>query len=125
MIGGSDGEPKLYRAFRQSIRVIGDDSNMIREFPSLPGRVYSVAISNDGKRIAAGSSLDGSGEVSVYGYEFDTALPPKIKAIQEKVASSRSPAGSRRAREVSQGRCQADRKRQGPTEGGVRSRFPA
>ena len=92
IIGGSDGEPKLYRAFRQSIRVIGDDSNMIREFPSLPGRIYSVAISSDGKRIAAGSSLDGSGEVSVYSYEFDTALPPKIKAIQEKVASSRSPA---------------------------------
>ena len=65
---------------------------MIREFPSLPGRIYSVAISSDGKRIAAGSSLDGAGEVSVYSYEFDTALPPKIKAIQEKVASSRSPA---------------------------------
>ena len=65
---------------------------MIREFPALPGRIYSVAISSDGKRIAAGSSLDGSGEVSIYGYEFDTALPAKIKAIQEKVASSRSPA---------------------------------
>ena len=37
VIGGSDGEPKLYRAFRQSVRVIGDDSNMIRQFPSLPG----------------------------------------------------------------------------------------
>ena len=75
MIGGSDGEPKLYRVFRQTVRVIGDDSNLIREFPALPGRVYSVAISSDGKRIAAGSSLDGTGEVSVYGYEFDTALP--------------------------------------------------
>ena len=37
VIGGSDGEPKLYRAFRQSVRVIGDDSNMIRQFPALPG----------------------------------------------------------------------------------------
>ena len=92
VIGGSDGEPKLYRAFRQSVRVIGDDSNMIRQFPSLPGRIYSVAISDDGTRIAAGSSSDGTGEVSVYTYEFDTALPPKIKAIQEKVASSRSSA---------------------------------
>jgi WD40 repeat protein len=92
VIGGSDGVPKLYRAFRQSVRVIGDDSNMIREFPSLPGRICSVAISDNGKRIAAGSSLDGTGEVSVYSYEFDTTLPLKIKAIQEKVVTTRSAA---------------------------------
>ena len=91
MIGGSDGQPKVYRMFRQTIRVIGDDSNLIREFPALPGRVYSVAVSTDGKRIAAGSSLDGTGEVSVYGYEFDTALPANIKAINEKVVTTRSP----------------------------------
>ncbi len=54
--------------------MIGDDSNLIREFPPLPGRIYSVAVSPDGKRIAAGSSLDGTGEVAVYGYEFDTEL---------------------------------------------------
>ena len=33
VIGGSDGMPKLYRVFRQTARVIGDDSNLIREFP--------------------------------------------------------------------------------------------
>jgi len=92
VLGGSDGTPKLYRVFRQTIRVIGDDSNLIREFPALPGRVYSVAVSNDGKRIAAGSSLDGTGEVSIYAYEFDTALPAEIKAIQEKVVTTRSAA---------------------------------
>jgi WD40 repeat protein len=92
VIGGSDGEPKLYRVFRQTVRVIGDDSNLIREFPPLPGRIYSVAVSSDGKRIAAGSSLDGKGEVSVYGYEFDTSLPPKIAAINQKVVTSRSAA---------------------------------
>ena len=91
LIGGSDGEPKLYRAFRQSIRVIGDDSNLIRKFPALPGRVSCAAISNDGKRIAAASSLDGTGEVRVYAYEFDTTLPARIKAIQEKVVTARSP----------------------------------
>ncbi len=91
VIGGSDGEPKLYRIQRQTIRVIGDDSNLIREFPALPGRIYGVAVSSDGKRIAAGSSLDGRGEVSIYGYEFDTALPPAIKAISEKVVTTRSP----------------------------------
>ncbi len=92
LVGGSDGEPKLYRAFRQSVRVIGDDSNLIRKFPALPGRVSCAAISNDGKRIAAASSLDGTGEVRVFAYEFDTTLPPKIKAIQEKVVTTRSAA---------------------------------
>ena len=93
VVGGSDGQPKLYRVHRQTVRVIGDDSNLIREFPALPGRVYSVAVSADGKRIAAGSSLDGSsGEVGVYSYEFDTAYPDNLKAIQQKVVTARSAA---------------------------------
>ena len=90
VIGGADGVPKVYRVFRQTVRVIGDDSNLIRELPGLPGRIYCVAVSPDGKRIAAGSSLDGGGEIGVYGYEFDTKLPDDIKAIQQKVSSSRS-----------------------------------
>lgn len=92
VIGGSDGVPKVYRVVRQTVRVIGDDSNLIRELPGLPGRLYSVAVSHDGKRIAAGSSLDGAGEIGVYGYEFDTKLPDQIKAIQQKVVTSRSAA---------------------------------
>ena len=92
VLGGSDGKPKLYRAFRQTVRVIGDDSNLIREFPEMTGRVYSVAVSRDGKRIAASSSLDGAGQVNVYSYEFDTGLPDNIKAIMAKVASTRSAA---------------------------------
>lgn len=91
VLGGSDGIPKVYRVFRQTVRVIGDDSNLIREFPGMPGRVYSVAVSADGKRIAAGSSLDGTGTVNVYSYEFDTSLPENLKAIMSKVASTRSP----------------------------------
>ncbi len=92
VVGGSDGEPKLYRVFRQTVRVIGDDSNLIREFPPLPGRVTSVAVSADGKRIAAASSLDGAGEVAVYGYEFDTSYPDNLKAINQKVVTARSAA---------------------------------
>ena len=90
MVGGSDGIPRLYRAFRQTVRVIGDDSNLIREFEPMKGRVTTVAVSPDGKRIAAGSSLDGSGGVDVYSYEFNTALPDNIKAIMSKVSTSRS-----------------------------------
>jgi WD40 repeat protein/mono/diheme cytochrome c family protein len=92
VMGGSDGVPKLYRVFRQTVRVIGDDSNLIRVFEPMRGRVTSVAVSNDGKRIAAGSGIDGAGEVHVYSYEFDTALTDKLKAIMGKVASTRSAA---------------------------------
>jgi WD40 repeat protein len=92
VIGGSDGVPKVYRMHRQSIRVIGDDGNLIRQMPAMTGRVFGVAVSKDGKRIAAGSTLDGAGEVAVYGYEFDTKLPDDIKAINQKVVTERSPA---------------------------------
>src|SRR4030081_3684226 len=57
----------------------------------MKGRVTSVAVSADGKRIAAGSSLDNAGEVHVYSYEFDTGLPDNIKAIMSKVISARNP----------------------------------
>ena len=45
---------------------IGDDANLLWELPSLPGRVFSVDITQDGRIIAAGSSLDGHGNVNVY-----------------------------------------------------------
>jgi WD40 repeat protein/mono/diheme cytochrome c family protein len=66
LIGGSDGVPRLYKMHRTKKRVIGDDFNKIREFPALPGRVYAVCFSPDGKLCAAGSSLDGKGELRVY-----------------------------------------------------------
>src|SRR5947209_2637078 len=98
VVGGADGTPRVYRVFRQTARAIGDDSNLIRELPGLTGRLFSVAVSRDGKRIAAGSALDGDGEVGVYGYEFDTGMPDNVKAIQSKVVTSRS-AGEKKALE--------------------------
>jgi WD40 repeat protein len=91
VIGGSDSVVKVYRVHRLTTRVIGDDANLIREMPPMKGRIFSVAVSRDGKRIAAGSSLDGTGEVQVCGYEFSTDLPGNIKRINEKVVTSRSP----------------------------------
>src|SRR6185437_8207944 len=81
LVGGSDGEPKLYRLFRQSARQIGDDANLVRKFPAMQGRVYDVAISRDGKRLAAGSSSDGAGEVDIYTYVAKEKVPDNIKAI--------------------------------------------
>jgi len=66
LVGGADGAPKIFKMVRDKARQIGDNSNQIREFSALPGRIYSVAYSRDGNRIVAGSSLDGKGEVRVY-----------------------------------------------------------
>ncbi len=90
VVGGADGVAKVYRLFRVTARVIGDDSNLIREMPPMRGRIFGVAVSRDGKRIAAGASDGNSGEVHVYGYEFDTKMPDNIRAIQSKVSSSRN-----------------------------------
>jgi dipeptidyl aminopeptidase/acylaminoacyl peptidase len=66
LIGGADGAPKIYKMFRTKDRQIGDDFNLIRAFPALPGRLFAVKFSPDGNRILAGSSSDGKGEVRVY-----------------------------------------------------------
>jgi WD40 repeat protein len=66
LIGGADGEPKIYRMYRQQKRVIGDDFNLIRKFEPMPGRLFSARFNADGSRFAAGSSRDGYGEVRVY-----------------------------------------------------------
>lgn len=66
VIGGADGTPKIYQMFRTKARQIGDDFNLIRAFPGMPGRLFAVRYSPDGTRIAAGSSSDGKGEVRVY-----------------------------------------------------------
>jgi len=69
-IGGADGTAKVYRVFRQTARKIGDDANLVRIFPKLPGRILSVAISHDGSRVAAASTLNGKSEVRVWKYDF-------------------------------------------------------
>ncbi|MEX2217108.1 MAG: DUF1549 domain-containing protein, partial [Phycisphaeraceae bacterium] len=92
VIGGSDGIVKVYRMNRLTKRVIGDDANLIRQMPAMTGRVFGVAVSSDGKRIAAVSSLDGKAQVHVYSYEFDTGLPDNIKAINGKVVTQRNAA---------------------------------
>jgi WD40 repeat protein/mono/diheme cytochrome c family protein len=66
IFGGADGVPRMYRMHRTRKRVIGDDFNKIREYPALPGRIYALATRPDGEWFAAGSSLDGAGEVRVF-----------------------------------------------------------
>jgi WD40 repeat protein len=68
VVGGADGTPRIYHIYRPAgkVRFIGDDDNLIRQFAPMPGRIYSVAYSRDGGRIAAGSSDHSTGEIRVY-----------------------------------------------------------
>jgi WD40 repeat protein len=50
----------------------------------MEGRIYSMAFAPDGKSFAAVSSLDGTGEVNFYNYDFDTEMPADILAIENK-----------------------------------------
>ncbi|MCA9262712.1 MAG: PD40 domain-containing protein, partial [Planctomycetales bacterium] len=90
LVGGDDGVPRAFRMFRQTDRKIGDNSNLIRNFPGMPGRIFDVAYSPDGKTIAASSSLDGKGYVYIFTADYDIELPDEIKKIEAKVVSSRN-----------------------------------
>ena len=66
VIAGSDGIPRLYKMHREVKREIGDDSNKVREYEKMLGRVSAVAFDPEGARFVATGSLDGKGEVRVY-----------------------------------------------------------
>ena len=92
LMGGSDGEPQIFRIFRTTKRVIGDNANLIKKFPAMPGRIFSVSYSRDGNRFVAGSSLDGKGEAVVYGANMPGKVPPAITAILKKRSAQQTPA---------------------------------
>ncbi len=90
LVGGADGVPKVYRLFRETDRKIGDDANLIRAFPAMTGRIFSLAIGPKGKHLAAASTLDGDSRVVVFPYDFDGTLPDEIKEILAKLVAQRS-----------------------------------
>ncbi len=91
LVGGADGTPQIYRMIRKSKRVIGDNANLMRRFDAMPGRIFGVDYSPDGKSIVAGSSLDGKGTVRIYSSDFDGALSKALIDILQKTVSSRKP----------------------------------
>lgn len=90
VVGGADGTPKIYRVFRQTARVIGDDANLIRQLEPMAGRIFSVAVSGDAKFLAAASVLDNQSIVKVWSYDVDGQVPEDIRAIQAKVPATRT-----------------------------------
>ena len=99
LIGGSDGVPRIYRMQRVTVRVIGDDANLIRKFPAMRGRIFDAAYAPDGKRIATVSSLNRQGQLFICSSEFDGTMPDDIKGIVQKVAGSESAEERKRLQE--------------------------
>ncbi len=84
LVGGSDGIPQTYRLFRETERKIGDNANLVRRFPAMEGRVWSVAWRPDGKQIAAGSSYNGVGALNIYASEYGMELPKEVAEVYSK-----------------------------------------
>ena len=90
VVGGADGVPKLYRMFRVKKREIGDDSNLLLEFPPLPGRIFDLAIHTNGARVVAVSSLDGVGTARVFDVPADLKTPKEVSDVLLKPVHKRS-----------------------------------
>lgn len=78
LIGGADGEPKLYKIFRTQARQIGDDFNKIRAYPKLTGRIYGLQFNADGSQFVVGASDATSGSARIYKTD-DAALVHELK----------------------------------------------
>ena len=102
VVGGADGAPKLFRIFRITVRVIGDNANLIRELAPLRGRVTGVDYSSDGRRVVASSSLDGKGDLFVYDTDIDTTAPADIKAIMKKKVQQQNDAEKKKLADYQQ-----------------------
>lgn len=66
LIGGSDGEPKLYKMIRTQVRVIGDDFNKLKGYQPMAGRIFTLDFSADGSKFVAGASTGGTGTARIY-----------------------------------------------------------
>jgi len=86
LVGGADGIPQVYQVFRQAARKIGDNAALLRKFPAMEGRIFSVDYSPDGARIAACASLDGKGTIHLYAAQFDPKIPDTLLKAYEKTS---------------------------------------
>ncbi len=66
VVASADGKAKLFRMDVKAAPAGGGNPNQIREYPEMPGRVFDVRFTPDGKQFVAGSSLDGKGYVWIF-----------------------------------------------------------
>ena len=84
LVGGSDGVPQIFRLTRVTKRVIGDNSNLVRKFPPMPGRIFALDFAPDGKKIIAGSSYNGVGSLHLYSSDYDSSVNDALKKAFER-----------------------------------------
>lgn len=90
LVGGADGVPQIYRMERITARRIGDNANLLRKFPAMEGRIFSVDYSPDGKTIVCASAYHDKGAVNFYNAEFDSTLPDDVKKTLGEVGSAKA-----------------------------------
>ncbi|MFP6877839.1 MAG: DUF1549 domain-containing protein [Roseibacillus sp.] len=88
LVGGSDGVPQVFRLKRETARKIGDNANVVRKFPAMKGRIWDVDFGPAGKRIAATSSLNGSGSINIYSSEYSSEIPGDMRKIFAKTPNA-------------------------------------
>lgn len=89
-VGGADGVAKVYQIFRTTARKIGDDANLLRQMPAMPGRIFCVDVSDSATRLAAVSTIDGKTEMRMWKGRETAAFPEDVKAILGKQDSDRN-----------------------------------
>jgi WD40 repeat protein len=90
-VGGSEGVPRTYLIHRLVERKIGDDSNLVRAYPAMPGRIFAVAFSPDGMKLAAASSDGERGAIQIFAVPQTIEPPEDVRLIQGKVSTERAP----------------------------------
>ena len=96
LFGGADGIPKIYRMFRVVNSQRDGDENLLWNLPPLSGRIFAMDISQDGRRIAVGSSSDKGGMLHVFGMEPNPIIPDEIQKILNRPPRVRKPAEQQR-----------------------------
>ena len=90
LIGGADGVPQIYEVFRTAARKIGDNATLLRKFPAMGGRIFSVDFAPAGNVIAAAASLDGKGSINLYAADYDPKIPEILLKAYEKTSGGYS-----------------------------------